>query len=180
MPGTKAPSFAKNRLVLADDWEIGGLLRVLSGGLAQFFGGAAAAEIVERYGASLTEGYEVRVIDETVPLSGLAVDLTEDVPAGAVILAVQGNIEVLAVAGGTTVKVGIGVAADPDKYGKTSALTKNLKVDTIPAHAVLASLEDLQIFACATAGGAGDTGFSAGSFRVRIVYVALNSLDDAA
>ena len=119
--------------------------------------------------------------DETLSaLAAVSTDLTEDVPAGAVILSVQGNIETLCVAGGTSVKVGIGPTADPDKYGKTTAFTKNLKIDTIPDWAVLGSAEDIQINAVATAGGIGDTAFSAGAVRVRIVYLATNSLDNAA
>lgn len=146
----------------------------------QLRAGAAAAAVAARFGASATEGLEVRVIDETsAALAAVSTDLTEDVPDGAVILAVQGNIETAAVAGGTSVKVGIGPVADPDKYGITSGLTQNLKIDIIPDWAVLSGAEDIQINACATGGGIGDTAFSAGVVRVRIVYLALNSLDNA-
>ena len=144
-------------------------------------GGAAAAAVVQRIGGSATEGYEVRVIDETISaLAAVSTDLTEDVPAGAVILSVQANIETLVVAGGTSVKVGIGPVGDPDQYGLTADLAKNTKADLIPAHAVLASAEDIQINMVTAAGAIGDTAASAGAVRVRIVYAVPNSLDDAA
>ena len=147
-------------------------------------GGAAAAAVVERYGASASEGYEVRVIDETLAAFSAAktFDLTEDIPAGAVILSVQANIETAVVAGGTSVKVSVGIAGgDVDKYGKTADLTKNQKIDTIPVHAILASAEDVQVGIVVTDGSTlGDTDASAGVVRVRIVYAVQNSLDDAA
>jgi hypothetical protein len=68
-----------------------------------------------------------------------------------------------------------------DKYGKTSAFTKNLKIDTIPTHAVLGGAEDVQIGIVTSDGSAlGDANASAGAVRVRIVYALPNSLDDAA
>ena len=143
--------------------------------------GAAAAAVAQRFGASATEGMEIKVIDETLSaLAAVSTDLTEDIPDGAVLLSVQANIETACVAGSTSVKVGIGPTADPDKYGITSAFTKNLKIDTIPDWAVLSGAEDVQVNACATAGGIGDTAFSAGAVRVRIVYLVPNSLDNAA
>lgn len=152
-----------------------------TGGVRQVTGGADAALVTDRYGDSATEGYEIRVIDETLSaLAAVSTDLTEDVPSGAVILSVQANIETACVAGGTSVKVGVGTTGDPDKYGKTTDLTQNQKIDTLPAHAVLSSAEDIQVNATATAGGIGDTAFSAGAVRVRIVYAMTNSLDDAA
>ncbi len=127
------------------------------------------------------EGYTIVVLDETLSgLSAISTDISQDIPDGAVYLCVQGNIETLVVAGGTSVKVGIGPVGDPDKYGITSAFTKNLKIDTIPAHAVLSGAEDLQVNMCATGGGIGDTVARAGAVRVRIVYAVPNSLEDAA
>jgi hypothetical protein len=157
----------------------------LSGTLSAFASlkraGAAAAQVADRFGATVSEGYEVRVIDETLlALAAISTDLTEDVPSGAVILSVQANIETAVVAGGTSVKVGIGPVGDPDQYGLTADLAKNTKADLIPAHAVLAALEDIQINMVTAAGAIGDTAASAGAVRVRIVYAVPNSLDDAA
>jgi hypothetical protein len=141
--------------------------------------GAATAAVGLRFGASATEGLEFKVIEESVEADGSAAyDLTQDIPAGAVILSVQANLDTI-VAATTAVKVGIGVTDNEDKYGKTSALTKNLKIDTVPDWAVLASAEDVQVFACDTAGDDAGT-LDTGTIRVRIVYVACNSLDDAA
>ncbi len=88
------------------------------------------------------------------------------------------TIKTTVVAGGTSVKVGIGPVGDPDKYGKTADLAANSKIDSIPAHAVLTSAEDVQVHMVATAGSIGDTAASAGAIRLRLVFATLNSLDD--
>lgn len=142
--------------------------------------GSAAGAVAQRFGSDATEGYEIKVVDETLSgLAAISTDLTADIPDGAYILSVQANIETLVVAGGTSVKVGIGPTGDPDKYGITSAFTKNLKIDIIPVHAVLSGAEDVQVNMCATGGGIGDTAASAGAVRARIVYALPNSLADA-
>jgi len=124
---------------------------------------------------------DVIVIDEIITgLSAISTDISQDIPIGAVLLSVQANIETLIVSSGTSVKVGIGPTSDPDKYGITSAFTKNLKIDTIPAHAVLSSAEDVQINMCATGGGIGSNAATAGDIRVRIVYQTLSSLPNVA
>jgi hypothetical protein len=164
------------RLRIADA-SSGGNDRDLLAREATLSAGTAAGLAALRFGASLTEGLEVKVIDETVATSsGTAVDLTSDVPAGAVILSAQANIE-SAVSGPTA--VGIGVSGDPDKYGETSGVTQNLKIDTIPDWSVLSGAEDIQVMATDGAGGTGSA-FTGGSVRVRITYLACNSLDDAA
>jgi hypothetical protein len=148
-------------------------------GTKPFTAGAATAAASLTLGATSTEGLQFMVIDEDVVLAGAvaAKDLTQDVPTGAVILAVQANLDT-AITATTAVKVGVGVAADPDKYGKTSALTQNAKIDTIFATwTVLSGAEDVQVYACDTAGAAAGT-LNAGTVRVRIVYLACNSLDN--
>lgn len=154
---------------------------------AQGFGSAADAGGVTAIGlgATLATGLRIRVIEEVVSLAAAGakfVAMTTAIPVGAVILGVQANIDVLAVAGGTSVKVGIGDHTGTcNTYGNTSALTKNLKIDTIPASwAVLAGALTLEVCACASAAaGLGDTNFSAGSVRVRVVYLSRASLPDA-
>jgi hypothetical protein len=145
--------------------------------------GAAAPAVAQCFGAVATEGLQIKVIDETISFAGNAAlykAMTTPIPAGAVILAVQANVQSALTGGSTTVKVGLGPnASDPDKYGKTSALTKNAKISTIPTHAVLASQEAIDVCACATGGGAGDTALTVGSVRVRIVYAVPTDLADA-
>lgn len=147
-------------------------------------GGSATPVVVHRLGSTVTEGYETTVLDETVDCittPAASFPLTSTVPSGAVILAVQATLRDTITAD-TAVKVGIGVTADPDKYGKTGTLTANQKVDTIPAHAVLGATETIAIFAVDTDGAAAGTigGGGAGTerVRVRIVYAVLNSLDN--
>lgn len=147
--------------------------------------GATAAAVAQRFGATDTEGAEIRVIDETVTLTNAAsTDLTNVVPAGAVILSAQANLETLVVGDASgddgLVKVGLGTSGDPDKYGLTADLTKNAKIDTVPDWAVLASSEQLGLYAVDTSGDAVTEKYVGGeTVRVRVVFLALNSLDDA-
>lgn len=179
-PGTVT---ADKAVVVDSSKNIAELNDIKHAGVQRLSAGAAAAAIAQRYGISDTEGLEIRIIEETISAMSAAktFDLTEDIPTGAVILSVQANIETLVVAGGTTVKIAIGVAGgDVDKYGKTANLSQNQKIDTIPTHAILSGAEDVQVAAVVTDGSAlGDTNVSAGAVRVRIVYAITNSLDDA-
>lgn len=142
--------------------------------------GAAAAVAALRLGQTATEGWELKVLDEDVviPSAVASVDLTEDIPDGAVILGCQMNLETIVTAT-TAVKVGLGIAANPDLYGITASLLKNVKTNLIPDWAVLSGAEDILIYAVDTGGSAAGT-IDTGTVRVRIVYLALNGLDDAA
>ena len=146
-------------------------------------GGAAAAAVVLRFGDTVTEGLEVRVIDEVVSFADAALskDLTEDIPSGAVVLSAQANVQTAITGGGTSVKVGIGTSGTKNKYGLLTSLAKNTsKSDVIPDWAVLSGAEDVRVYSVASDGTtAGDTNLSVGSVRVRIAYLAPNSLDDA-
>ena len=155
-------------------------------GAVQLKAGAAAAAVTQRFGASATEGLEVKVIDEVVILTNaVETDLTETVPSGAVILSVQANNDTLVVGDASgdngLVKVGIGITGDPDKYGKSADLTQNAKIDTVPDWAVLGGAETVTVKGCDAAGTAVSELFVAGGeVRVRIVYAVCNSLDDTA
>lgn len=148
--------------------------------------GAATPALYKRLGKTATEGTEWYIIDEEVTLTNaVETNLTTQVPANSVILTVQANLNT-AVTGDASgddglTKVGIGITSDPDKYGKTAALTKNAKSDFIPAWALLSSAETVCVKAADNAGAAVTEKFTAGGkVRVRIVYITLNSLDDAA
>lgn len=142
-------------------------------------GGDTDGEVVQRFGAATTEGFEVVVVDKTVTLGAVAGVAVFTVPAGAIIKAVQANVATAATAGGTSVKIGVGVNADPDAYGKTTVLTANAKINTLLAPSVLSAEAAIEAFPCATDGSAGDTAFTAGTLRVRIIYEQLASLADA-
>lgn len=152
----------------------------------EFFSrGNAAGQTVFNLGLTKAEGFHLKVIDETISLASLGakfVALTTAIPSGAVIVSAQLNVEALVVAGGTTVKVALGINdGDVDKYGITTNLTKNQKINTIPDWAVLSAEEQIDVCAVVTNGSAlGDTNVSAGSVRVRIVYLQLASLTNAA
>lgn len=156
----------------------------LTGGSIQHLNGTAAGVIAQAFGKTIAEGLQIYILEETISFAGnvaLYKAMTATLPAGAVILSAQANIESALTGGGTTVKVGLGLnASDPDKYGLSTVLTKNAKITTVPAHAVLAGATRLDLCSCATAGGAGDTALTVGSVRVRIVFSALFDLADAA
>lgn len=149
--------------------------------------GATAAAVALRFGPVATEGLEVQCIDEVVVLTNaVKTNITNTIPIGSVILSVQANLQTAVVGDGTgddgLVKVGISDDdGDPDKYGKSTVLTQNAKIDTIPDWAVLAGAAQLALYAVDAAGAAVTEKFVGGeTVRVRIVFLATNSLVDAA
>lgn len=150
-------------------------------GVLQMEGAGTSGKVIRRLGASTTEGLETLVFENTISPNAVETAVFT-VPAGAVILAVQANVETALTGGGTTVTFALGTTGDPDKYGYpgSDTLAQNAKIDTIPDWAVLSSAEAIVLTGAATGGTAdGDTALTVGSVRVRIVYEALNSLDDA-
>lgn len=147
--------------------------------------GTATAAAVERYGQTATEGTEITALDEDVTLTNAAAtNLTNTVPSGAVILSVQANLETTVVGDASgdngMIKVGIGTSGDPDKYGLSADLVKNTKVNTIPDWAVLSGAEQIAVNSVDTGGTAATEKFVGGEIvRVRVVYLTLNSLDNA-
>jgi len=124
----------------------------------------------------VTEGVLTRVLTQTVTLTNtVKTDLSATIPAGAVIRAVQVNLATLVVGDASgdngLIKVGLGIVGDPDAYGLTSALTKNLKITRIPAHEVLATATQIAVYAVDTDGAAVTEKFVAGGLvTVRITY----------
>ncbi len=118
---------------------------------------------------------EVRV-DKTLDLTTLGAKFLNvcTVPAGSKIKTAIIQIVALVVAGGTTVKVGLGThGTSPSLLGKTSALTKNAQNGLVPADAasLIASSTAIDISGVTSAGTAlGDTNISAGMVRVVLVY----------
>lgn len=146
---------------------------------------AVAAAAALGFGSTAASGLLIMEQEEVVALAAAGakfVAMTNAIPAGAVILSAQLNLDSLVVAGGTSVKVGLGDHTGVcNTYGNTLALTKNTKANLLPAYAALASAVTLEVCACATvATGLGDSNFTAGNVRVRIVYLKTASLPDAA
>lgn len=135
--------------------------------------------VVMRVGTSTTEGLETFVVDVVVTLGSTDGVAVATIPIGAVLRSVQANIATAATAGGTSTKVGIGIDANPDAYGLTSVLTQNAKINTMLDWNALAGAVAIEAYPVTDAGAIGDTAFTAGTLRVRIVYDQLNSLDDA-
>lgn len=111
-----------------------------------------------------------------------------DIPAGAVVLAAQANLDTAITVGGTTnaaAGVGLGTAADPDKYGFTAAVTKNTKITTLPDYAAgLAAKEDVILSPVDNAGAVPTSNPAIGGageqITVVITYMTLADLPDAA
>lgn len=160
---------------------------LLSGSDVLATAGAAVAADALKFGVSRTEGLVVKVIDETLDLTALGAKfkaLTSAIPAGSVILGVQGNTEAAVTAGGTTVTLSLGLnGSDPDKYGTVSggdSLAQNGKIDFLPDWVVLSGAEQIDLCGTVTGGATlGDTNISAGSVRVRVYYLTTDSLNDA-
>ncbi len=145
--------------------------------------GATTETPVLRIGATITEGWEIRVLEDSLDLSTASATemaMTTVIPTGAVILSVQTNNDTAITAGGTSVDVSVGViSGDVDKYGTNTSLAQNAKIDTIPTHAVLSGTEQIGVHATVTGGASeGDTNWATGTFRIRVTYMALNSLDN--
>jgi hypothetical protein len=157
---------------------------ILAGGSVQHPAVSVAGSIAEGFGATSSEGCQVAIIEETISFAGNAAmykELTTQLPANSIVLSVQANVQAALTGGGNTTKVGIGSAADPDLYGKTAALTKNAKIDHLPASlAVIATATTVRVSSNQNDGSEGTTALTVGSVRVRIVYRALVSLTDAA
>ncbi len=103
-------------------------------------------------------------------LAALSTDIGKNVTGE--ILATLLEIQTLVVAGGTSAAVGIGITSDPDKYGKTTNLTKNQKITNLIATGTAGEVtaEDI-IVSMVTAGGAiGDTAATAGKVRLTVFY----------
>lgn len=157
-----------------------GIVVPLAGALQLRREGTGVGNVALRIGPSSTEGVEVIVFENDISPAAVETAVVT-VPAGAVILAVQSNVEAALTGGGTTVTHSLGTAADPDKYGTPAAdsLAQNAKIDTIPDWAVLSAVEPIVLTGTATGGAAdGDTALTVGTVRVRVVYLALNSLAD--
>lgn len=155
------------------------------GTVLQLFGsGTTPGDTVVRYGATATEGLEVRVFENTISPAAVETAIVT-LPAYSYVLAVQANCQSALTGGGTTVTWSIGTAADPDKYGTAGngagdTLAKNGKLDFAIPGTLLTSTEAIVLTGAAAGGAAdGNTALTVGSVRVRVVYAFLNSLDDA-
>jgi hypothetical protein len=175
---------------------IGTSLTMLDASVLNFRGfGTGQGDIVEQIGKTATEGWQLRVYDETVNPAAIETNLL-NLPAGSVILSVQANVESALTGGGTTVTWSIGTAGDPDHYGSAGfssitgaaaadTLAKNSKVnwsaDSAHAWAMSSAAEQLVLTGAATGGASdGNTALSVGSVRCRVLYYQMLALDNAA
>ena len=144
--------------------------------------GAAASASAMSFGVALTEGLQIKVIEETVSFAVAAKfkPLTTAIPAGAQMIGAECNVQTLVVAGGTSTGIALGQnGGTVNKYGFVNTLTQNSKITT-PTDWIVNAGEQIDV--CITvAGGAalGDTNANAGTVRVRIYYFQLNALANA-
>lgn len=136
-------------------------------------------------------GVRLRCISEMVDLTDLGAKykaVSVALPAGAVFAGVQAKIAKTVVAGGTTVKVAVGLnAGDVDLYGITPTLLKNAAL----AGGASGQLIDFGVYQAApitfdvcgvvTDGSAlGDTDISAGLVQVNVYYLEMVAIPDFA
>lgn len=132
---------------------------------------------------STAEGMSLYRLEETVDFDGNEAGykaMSNGIPAGAVIVGVQANIETVVTDAGSGDCVGIGLnGSDPDAYGKTTNLTANQKITTVPTRAVLSAETTLEVCGVVNAtGGLTDGNVTAGTVRVVITYELLPDLAD--
>lgn len=156
-------------------------------GVLQSTVGAAAPAVAARLGASGTEGLELKVYDEVLDLTNaVVVDTNAVIPAGSIILSVQGNLEKVVVGDATgddlLADIGLGIkAGDEDAYAEFGALTQDSKADGLPTYAPLASEVTISIFGLKVDGDTAATEkFVADTeaVRVRAAWLQPNSLDN--
>jgi hypothetical protein len=178
---------ASKALVVDSNKDLGSLRNLKLSGAVTKTAGAATPAVAMRLGKTETEGYEIKVYDEVITLTNAVTTATTlALPAGAIVLCAQANLEsaVVGDASGDDLlaKVGLGIAGTVVKFGVTSGLTKNLKIDTIPASYAVSAGETLGIFGIKADGSTACTEKFVGgeTVRVRVAYAVPNSLDDAA
>jgi hypothetical protein len=100
------------------------------------------------------------------------------IPLGAVILSAQLVVVEDVVAGGTSVKVGLGEGVvDPDLYGKTALLAApSANSLLVLPWAALAGALALELNLVTAAGALGDTAPTAGKVRVKVSWIELADL----
>jgi len=154
------------------DLENEGKLAVLGGSFSSDLASRVTArEVANLPGLSIDEIIE---FDGASPISTALAAL----PIGAIILSHQIMILEDVVAGGTSVKLGLGEAGvDPDLYGLSADLIAGSGIDVLVwPGAALAGALALDLNACAAAGALGDTAPTAGKVRVKVSWLELTPL----
>ena len=134
----------------------------------------------------LLDSVDVVVNEQTITLTNAVnVDLAATIPAGAILLSAAMNLDTL-IAGDASgdnllAKVGLGTNADPDAYGITASLVKNVKSTRMLTPTYLASATTLQVGGVKTDGSAATEKFVAGGIvSVKVTYLVARALPDAA
>ena len=133
-------------------------------------------------------GPRVRQLDETLVTCGASVPMTTQIPAGAIILSVQGYVVRTLVAGGTSVTWSLGLtgstvnaygtAGYPSAADLLAAKSKSNWLNA--AMPIVATANAVSVYACATGGAsAGNTAFADGQIRIVVTYIDCASLQSA-
>ncbi len=145
-----------------------------------FVNGSTTGAVAMRFGASIAEGLETVVVDKTVDLGSLSGVAVFTVPQPAYLKSVQAVLTNPAVAGGTTVLWGLGMdTIYPNQRAQfgSGAFAVNTKTNSLYREKVGSDVY-IKVWPLANGDGdLGDTPFSTGSLRVRIIYERLTSLE---
>lgn len=139
------------------------------------------------FGSTGLGGPRVRQLDETLLLtSGVSKAMTTQIPAGAIILSVQGYVTTsITVGAGTTTTWSLGpaggtvnaygTAGSPSAADSLVAASKSWWLNA--AMPSLASAKAVTVYAATTGGaGAGNGAFTAGYIRILVTYIDCNDL----
>jgi hypothetical protein len=133
--------------------------------------------------STINEGLRFRTFAQTFAspttiTATTGLNLGGDLPDGAMVVSAQVVLNGTYSTAGSNDCVGLGIAADPDKYGKTTNLNTGQVINTlITSPAVLSGAEDVRLFGVVNGTGALGTGdLTAAGCKVRIVYKLLVSL----
>lgn len=159
------------------DTAVSGAESYASGLVGEFFSSPPTTPLT---GEQLDELYElsqeIDILDDVVvlnPASGVF-DLGDVIPSGAVIFSAQVRLDTAVTGAGGATKVGLGTAADPDKYGKTASLLSGQLINTIPLWTILTGVETVKLFAVDNAGVAtGTIGGVGEGATVRVTYTTM-------
>ncbi len=162
-------------------------------------GTVVGSDVKEHEGTSATEGFETRIFEATIAPAAVSTAVAT-LPAGHIVDGVWMQIAATLTAGGTTVTVSLGIAADVDELGTMTSDDFTTAADLLVTDSKWTALSGVTplsgagdaiglfsevaravVVSGAATGGAtaGDTALSVGSIRIRIKYRVALPMDDA-
>lgn len=163
----------------------GGGVRVTSGsdGWTWISRGSGFRQVRKFSPAPSTGGLVYYTMWQTLSVeNATSTNYPDAVPIGAAIILIQVNLDTAITGdannGDDLTTIGVGIAANPIKYGETGTLQKNKKINEIPAWTILTAAEDIVIYGVEADDTAAEETWS-GTVTVYITYIFPEDLADA-